>query len=387
MIPEMVPEAQMTESLSVDPLTKLYVEITSRCNLHCRICLLNDLNEPTGLMPFERFERLVEQVQAFPVKPWLHFAGYGEPTSHPRFLDMVRLAKEAGIRVGITTNGTLITQEMADALVRLQIDRVVVSIDGTDPDHYADIRLGSMLPQVIANMQGLNRARTRIAGRHALPVIGIAFVAMKRNVADLADLPALASRIGATEIIVSNLIPHNAQMEQEILYEHTMAQRSMHASRQLINLSLPKMDLTPQTGALLNQLYHSRTTLSLLDGDLAALTNHCRFVHDGYSAVRWDGQVSACLEFMHEHVEFVKGRPRKVHHHSLGSIDEQPLWDIWSSPDYVDFRQRVREFNFSPCTTCARCDMFSHGYEDCTEANPSPVCGGCLWAQGLIQCP
>ena len=46
----------------------------------------------------------------------------------------------------------------------------------------------------------------------------------------------------------------------------------------------------------------------------------------------------------------------------------------------------LQEFNFSPCIQCGGCDFFESNQEDCI-GSPMPACGGCLWAQGVIQCP
>jgi hypothetical protein len=62
------------------------------------------------------------------------------------------------------------------------------------------------------------------------------------------------------------------------------------------------------------------------------------------------------------------------------------LSDIWNDDAYVAYRERVMGFAFAPCTFCGGCELLDSNETDCL-GNPFPVCGGCLWAQGLIQCP
>lgn len=368
-------------------LNKLYVEITGRCNLKCRMCMLNALDSPLGVMPLDMFRRLIEQLQDFPAMPMLHFAGYGEPTSHPDFLEMVRLAKQAGAAVGITTNGTLLTPELSTALVELNVERLVVSIDGVQPEHYQDIRLGSLLPEVLQNLLTLRRIKTQLRSPRSNPQVGIAFVAMQRNFEDLAQLPALATRLGAMEIIVSNVIPYTPEMESEILYDRSLTILNKNRSRQRTEISLPKMDITPQALQQFYALFQSHISISLLDANLGGRDNYCRFIEDGASVVRWDGSVSPCLALMHEHDEYIKGRRHHIQEYTLGSIADRPLADIWNQAEYRQFRERVHLFEFSPCTACARCEYFETNQDDCMEKELSPVCGGCLWARGLVQCP
>jgi MoaA/NifB/PqqE/SkfB family radical SAM enzyme len=387
----MIPAARISQngSRAADrvPLTKLYVEITARCNLKCTICLLNSLQGDLGLMTLDTFQALVDQVTALPEPPMLHLQGFGEPTSHPRFIDMLRIAKDAGLKVGITTNGTLLDEEMCEQLVALRLDRLVVSIDGTKPEHYQDIRLGSHLNEVIANMKRLRRVKIRRASRFAPPQVGIAFVAMRRNIEDLPELPDLALRIGATEIIVSNLIPYSRDMESEILYEDTLTMRPQRTSPQRLNLSLPRMDVNAQTLPPFAQVMNSHLSIGFLDAQMGQRESYCRFIKDGYAVIRWDGAVAPCLSLMYTHDEYIHHRRHHVTEHLLGNINERPLAEIWQQPDYRQFRDEVDAFQYSACLSCAGCDYFSHNQQDCMEKSSAPVCGRCLWAHGLIQCP
>ncbi|MCD4687430.1 MAG: hypothetical protein K8S97_15985, partial [Anaerolineae bacterium] len=80
----------------MDPLTKLYVELTSRCNLSCQMCIQRVWTTPPADMPFDAFCALIDSLRARPAMPIIHLGGYGEPMHHPRFLDAVRYAKDAG---------------------------------------------------------------------------------------------------------------------------------------------------------------------------------------------------------------------------------------------------------------------------------------------------
>jgi len=114
--------------------------------------------------------------------------------------------------------------------------------------------------------------------------------------------------------------------------------------------------------------------------------NRCRFVHEGTCAVSWDGRVSPCLSLLHGHTEYINSQARRVHEHVVGHIDEHPLAAIWRDPGFRGFRQRVRAFDFPPCFHCGGCPLTETNGEDC-YGNPAPVCGECLWAQGIVLCP
>jgi MoaA/NifB/PqqE/SkfB family radical SAM enzyme len=133
-------------------------------------------------------------------------------------------------------------------------------------------------------------------------------------------------------------------------------------------------------------VFGSTASISLLDASLSARDNYCRFAQQGYAAVRCDGEVSPCLSLLHDHPMYLRGRRKDVTHYSVGNVNETALVDLWQSPEFTAFRARLRAFPYSPCTTCGGCERFAGNLIDCTE-NTYPVCGGCLWAQGFVQCP
>lgn len=369
-----------------DTLRKLYIEVTATCNLDCVMCVRRAWAEPPGTMTLATYDELLQQLRELPALPTVHLGGYGEPLVHPDFLELVRRAKAIGARVEITTNGMLLDATTAGALIDLGLDRLMVSLDGVSPSSYDDIRTGSSFRLVVDNLRQLYRLKVRRAGRHSDPQVGIAFVAMKRNVADLPQLPMLASQVGAWTIQVSNVIPHTAEMEREILYDRALTACAYRASRWVADMSLPKLDFDAYTAQPLQSLFSSTASISMLDASLSSRNDFCRFSQEGYAAVRWDGAVSPCLELLHDHPVYLRGKRKEVTHFALGNISEQPLSAIWSSPAFTAHRTRLRAFDFSPCTTCGGCERFAANYIDCTE-NSFPTCGGCLWAQGFIQCP
>jgi MoaA/NifB/PqqE/SkfB family radical SAM enzyme len=370
----------------MDPLTKLYVELTSRCNLSCQMCIQRVWTSPNGDLPFATFCALIDSLRDLSAMPIVHLGGYGEPLFYRHFLDAVRYAKDAGARVEVTTNGTLLTPETSAALIDAGLDRLVVSLDGVTPQSYEDVRVNGDLHDVIGNLRDLFRQKIRRAGKHSKPHVEIAFVAMKRNIADLPELPRLATQIGAWNVNVSNVIPHTPEMEREILYERALTDCVYRATRWAVDVSLPKLDLNDDTLDPLAHLWRARSSITMLHTSLSARNDYCQFAQEGYAVVRSDGAVSPCLSLLYDHPEYVRGRRRQIAHHAFGNIHDTPLPELWESPAFAGFREKLRTFDFSPCSTCGGCERFPRNEEDCTE-HTFPTCGGCLWAQGFISCP
>ena len=365
-------------------LAKVYIEPTNRCNLTCLTCVRNVWDEPTGDMRWETFSRILDGLMRLPSPPVVSFGGYGEPLAHPDIIHMVAQAKPLASRVELITNGTLLSEALSRQLIATGLDLLWVSLDGATPESYADVRLGAELPKVIENVAHFSAARPPAHLPH--PEIGIAFVAMQRNITDLPDVLRLGARLGATRFLMTNILPHTQQMRAEILYEQIPNGIAYLPSVWVPKLDLPRMDLNNKIGAALYQATRRGYNLSINGDNLGRANDRCPFIARGAIAISWQGAVSPCLPLMHSYSSFLNKRQRFSSRYVIGSLDENDLIALWNLPEHLEFRQCVQKFDFSPCTFCGGCELAESNEEDC-YGNTYPTCGGCLWAQGVIQCP
>lgn len=366
-------------------LAKVYVEPTSRCNLSCMTCMRNAWDEPLGDMSPEVWARLMAGLRAFARPPDIFIGGIGEPLAHPDILRMVREAKALRGRVELITNGVSLTEAVATELVAAQLDRLWVSLDGATPGGYFDVRLGDALPTILANLRRLQTLRS--ATLLQKPALGVAFVAMRRNVAELPRVVDLAAELGADRVHVSNLLAYSPQMLEEVLYGATSPATLPLVRRRGIQVTLPSFPVTDVTRPVLASLAtDSRLDLWLGGGSTTAPTDWCPFVEAGSTSVRWDGAVSPCPPLLHRHDHHLTDCVRRSEHFAVGHLLDSELRAIWLGEEYRELRQRIQRFDFSPCTSCNTCELATHNLEDCV-GNLAPTCGGCLWAQGLIRCP
>lgn len=368
----------------VTQLAKVYVEATNACNLACRMCVRGVWDEPTGQMSAATFTRIIEGLRCFSPPPDVFFGGYGEPLAHPHIVDMVAQAKATGASVELITNGTLLSRDLSRRLIAAGLDGLWVSLDGARAESYADVRLGAALPEVLSNIRAFRDSRRIL--HPPRPQLGIAFVAMKRNISDLPAVLHLGRRLGATRFLVTNLLPHTDEMRGEILYQRALNSITFLPSIWVPHLDLPKMDVDQTTREALYSVLHGGRHVKLVDADLGSANDRCPFIEKGAVAISWDGSFSPCLPLLYSHVSYLKRRKRFSRRYILGSVAERDLLDLWHAPEHTAFRQRVQDFRFSPCTACGGCELSLTNEADC-YANAFPTCGGCLWAQGVIRCP
>lgn len=366
-------------------LSKLYIEVTNRCNLNCRTCIRHVWNEPSGMMSGQTFEAIIKGLDTFPSLPeTVFFGGFGEPLFHPQITDMISRVKGLGIKAELITNGTLLKRDMILSLIDSGLDTLWVSLDGSTPESFSDIRLGGELPNILENLDLLNRLNYPGGNRRSFYrniEIGIVFVAMRRNISELPAVVEIANNIGATRMLVTNVLPYTGEMVEEPLYYKSI-------NRNSFDLDLPLMDMDDDILESI-RIAADKITMTLPFVNAEKLRNRCPFIEAGAGAVGWDGNLSPCLPLLHSHdcyLGFLHYDGRHSKKWSIGNVMEQSLYDLWHMPEHRSFRKRVLDFDFAPCITCGGCDLSQDNEEDCI-GNGFPACGACLWAQGIIRCP
>ncbi|HNF93702.1 MAG TPA: radical SAM protein, partial [Anaerolineales bacterium] len=185
--------------LNARPFKPLYVKfkVFYGCNLKCEMCNhWRETREPP-VTP-ERLKEVIAELAEMGTKK-IHISG-GEPMLRPQIPDFVELASSLGIKVTMTTNGTLITKEKAKRLVEAGLRGVNISIDSPIRKMHEKIR----------GVEGAFKATTKAVGlfhryKHKGKLtIRINTVVSRTNYETLATLPDLAHELGADGI---NLIP------------------------------------------------------------------------------------------------------------------------------------------------------------------------------------
>ena len=103
---------------------KVYVEISNLCNLSCAFC--PGTKREKRAMTEEEFSGLLPKLR--PYTDFLYFHLMGEPLCHPKLGKFLELAHEAGFRVILTTNGTMLEKQQELLLRSPGLHKVNISL-------------------------------------------------------------------------------------------------------------------------------------------------------------------------------------------------------------------------------------------------------------------
>lgn len=186
--------------------SKIEVEITNRCNLACAHCIRNrpDFHPRLGDMSPEVFEAILHQ---FPRTLTLTLTGFGEMLMHPKFLEMVAVARRILPHANILgyTNGLLIGERYsAEEIVRSGLGQIHFSMDAATPETYQKVRHSDEFPRLLKNIRDVLEARRRLRSRR--PFVGVNFTMMNDNFLEAADYVRLAAELGVDYIARPALI-------------------------------------------------------------------------------------------------------------------------------------------------------------------------------------
>jgi putative metalloenzyme radical SAM/SPASM domain maturase len=420
--------------------SKLFVEVTTLCNLQCGMCVKQNGTGgiPEGSMSNETFERLLP---VFPHLDTLILNGIGEPLLHPlleTFIAQARTLLPETASIGFQSNGMVLTDERAASLIDAGLDRICISLDTISDDSFRSIRSGGEMHGIVAAFDSLNKARARRGGRNLR--IGIEFVLMRNNLADLPDAIRWAGRSGAGFAIVTQLLPYQQEIVAQAAYDtnttaaitvyerwkatalqegldirlylemltkvgRTPGEERIERLVELMRNDAEARGITLHVDRLLRrdeewlaaaELVFDRareaareTGVELtLPGMAPRNTRKCEFVEGNSAFISWDGNVHPCYFLWHHYACYVAGVAKRVKPWVLGNVRDRAILAIWNDAASRSFRERVLGYKFPFCFDCgfALCDYVSEeSFEQDCYIEPVP-CGACLWCTGLFHC-
>lgn len=129
------------------------IELTNHCNLNCIMCVRDLMTRKKGFMDFNLFKKIIDE--NYKDMNFIYLQNHGEPLFHKDIDKFIAYLKRKKIKVGLHTNGLLLTKKITERLIKSGLDSIRFSFDGVTKEVYEKIRKGSNYKKVMNNLKNL----------------------------------------------------------------------------------------------------------------------------------------------------------------------------------------------------------------------------------------
>jgi 12,18-didecarboxysiroheme deacetylase len=325
--------------------------ITSACNLRCVHCYASAGKAARELTTRQGIE-LIATLADYGA-PVALFSG-GEPTMRRDLPRLIEAAVKGGMRAVISTNGTLITRDMAMRFADLGLSYIGVSLDGMEEvnDRFRGVQ--GAFAQALSGIYYAMREGIKV---------GLRFTMNRRNVEEIPKIFDLMASEGIPRICFYHLVYTGRAkelMEEDLTHKQTRQTLDliMDRTKEMIEAGRDVEVLTVDNHADGPYVYlRLKTEGSPRAGEVLELLkmNAGNSSGLGIGCINWDGDVYPD--------QFWRTRV-------LGNVLERPFPEIWDNPAN-DFLMRLKEkknFVQGRCRTCRWLDVCAGNFRARAEA-------------------
>jgi MoaA/NifB/PqqE/SkfB family radical SAM enzyme len=328
-------------------------EATMRCNLHCEFCYVLDFLNIEGEW---REEMTLERLkQAFPEQSGFQISlTGGEIFMRKDILSVLDLFREKGYACGyLTTNGTIISDERAEALADLAaagfLKHISVSVDGPGALHDRARGLKGTFERTTAGLRRLQEAARR---KHAPLRVSINTTVAHESLEALDQMVDVAHELGVDAIGLNHLMYSTPEEVDQTVAMIGATDKSVIATF-----------ITPDPGLDIARVREKVTALAEKCRQRNVLFDYRPKVHPQLIANYYTpgaALAGRCLyPFLHARVGF----SGKVYfcpfiRVEVGDLATSSLEEIWNGPRYVELRRRLLEHGIFPvCRRCCKVEL------------------------------
>ena len=335
--------------------------LTRTCNLRCQHCYTDSANQKyAGELSTEECKRVLDDLAAYRV-PAVLFSG-GEPLVRPDVFELAAHARQLGLHVVLSTNGTLITPEIARRLKGLKFAYVGISLD-------------SAFPEVHDRFRGMEGAyeKTMRGFRNCVDVgqkVGLRLTLTRETCENLDHIFDLIEREGIHRACFYHLCPsgrgkdlYRMDPEQSRRAMDTIFARTRDLNERGKNVEILTVDNHCDAAYLYLKMREEGHPRARQVREMAEWNGGARYSSGvGISNIDFNGNVHADQFSMFR---------------SFGNVRERPFSEIWqdtSHPVMAGLKERLAHLN-GRCRECRFLSMCGGGLRARAE-----VVTGDTWA-------
>lgn len=324
-----------------------------RCNLRCVHCYSHSRNiDYTGELTTEEGLRLIDDLADFGV-PVVLFSG-GEPLMRPDILQLIERARARNLRAVVSTNGTLIGDEMAARLKEVDLSYVGVSLDGLQETNDRFRGIPGAFDLALSGIRTCLRLGIKV---------GLRFTMNRRNVQDIGGIFDLLEQEGIPRVCFYHLVyagRGSKLVQEDLSHAETRAAvdlimdrtRALHARGRPIECLTVDNHCDGPYVYLRLQREDPRRAADVLE---LLKMNGGNSTGTGIGCISWDGAV---------HFD------QFWRHYSPGNVRERSFGEIWSdtSNELLGKLRNRKQYLKGRCATCRWLDVCNGNFRVRAEA-------------------
>jgi len=327
---------------------------TRTCNLKCRHCYMSsDAKKYADELTTEEAKRFIDDLAEFKV-PALLFSG-GEPLIRPDFFELATYAAAKGVRPTLSTNGTLITREVAQKLKDIGVGYVGISLDGLQD---VNDKFRGMDGAFEAAMQGIKNC-VAVDQR-----VGLRFTINHHNIQELDNIFDFIERENINRVCFYHLVYSgrgNAMMNEDVTAEESRKAMDIiiRRTKDFEERGLEKEILTVDNHC--DGVYMYLKAMAEGDAALAKQIKKYIAMNGGNRSGMAFGEVDP-LGYVHP--------DQFTQHHTFGNVRERKFGDIWTdtaNPIMAGLKDR-KPLLKGRCSKCQYLDNCNGNFRTRAEA-------------------
>lgn len=280
------------------------------CNFTCKYCHFSIEKQERCFvtdkvaMDYNLYKKCINEIKTFPDKiRTLRFVGMGEPLLHKDIAKMIAYAKQMNVadRIELLTNGSLLNHELSNAIIEAGLDRIVISLQGTNSQKYKDVsQIELDFDEFVGNIRYFFQHKQKT--HMYLKIVDVALEDEKDKELFFEVFGDICDSIGI-EIAVPIFpgVDYNAELEKQ-------------SNITQFGIEIANATVCPQPFFSLQ--------------------------------INPDGKVVGCYSVTYPEI--------------LGDCNHESITDIWNGAKYNSFRRRMLDGMNTVCDVCRECNIMNY---------------------------
>ena len=297
------------------------IEPTTGCNFRCTMCQVSSPSFEAKNMDLETFKKIInENKQLIKIK----LQGMGEPLVNKYIYEMISYASDFGISTEIICNGSMLNQKNISKLMKNNLSKLTISIDGASKKVFEKIRVKSDFEVVVDNAKNF---RKNINEKFIRPEFSAWSTIQAENLDEIEDIAMLCKEIGFDDLTYQVFLTGCGKEEWNKVNNRK-------------NINYENIEIKKRFDHIISKYSSKKFVIKVFEENLLNYKKKCSWPwNSAYLSAK--GEVVPCC---------IVGDPKVV---NFGNINSSSFKQIWNSKQYNELRKKISSNDLEDyCKNC-----------------------------------